>query len=120
MNDIYSPPEADIQVPQDVESPTFLKSLGGFIVSLLAVNVLNYIAGVLHAALEPVDSSPTVTLYTSVILSTAINLGWIIAWPRYCRQQNWPNLHRGALWHRVFIIAVLGFGFVALLVLTVG
>ena len=112
MTDIYSPPEADIQVEPDVESPTFLKSLGGFIVSLLAINVLNYVAAVLHALLEPVGTSATVTLYVSLILSAVINLGWIIAWPAYCRKQNWPNLYRGAHWHRLFFIGVLAAGVV--------
>ncbi len=112
MNDIYSPPEADIRVPQDVEPPSFLKSLGGFILSLLAANLLNYVAGALYALVEPVDTSAAVTLYASAVLSIAINVAWIIAWPIYCRKQAWPNLYRGGRWHRILFVITLFVGIV--------
>ena len=111
MTDIYSPPEADIRVPQDVESTTFLKSLGGFIVSLLAVNVLNYVAGVFYTLLERYGMSATVTMYVSIIFTLVINVGWIVAWPVYCRKRGWPNLYRGGRWHRLFFVTVLLVGF---------
>lgn len=108
MNDIYSPPEADISTNEERAAPTFLRSLGGFFVSFIVAYLAIYLAGAIYGLLVPFDSASAVVLYGSAILSLLIHVAWVTVWPMFCRRRGWPNLYRGGRWHRlVLLVAVI-------------
>lgn len=106
MNDIYSPPGAEISVDRERIKPTFLKSLGGLLLSLLAVNVLVIVAAVIQRWLYVSNVAASLSIAFG-LARLSIHLAWIVAWPMYCRKREWPNLYRGARWHRLLFIAVV-------------
>lgn len=106
MNDIYSPPKADVSIDMEASELSFLKSLGGFVVSLLGVNSLIFGLSAVYRLLVPVDAGAT-PLIAFGFLRFLIHVVWIIAWPMVCRQRGWSNFYRGARWHRLLFIFVV-------------
>mgnify|MGYP001812517874 CR=1 FL=1 len=106
MNDIYSPPKADVSVDRSAPELSYLTSLGGFVLSLLGVNVLIVGLSAIYRLQVAVDASAN-SLIALGILRFAIHVAWIIAWPMFCRKRRWPNLYRGARWHRLLFILVV-------------
>jgi hypothetical protein len=86
--------ESDVEISEAASNPedqevTFLMSAAGFFASLIALSAVIFVFNI-----------PEFESYIVAIL-------WIIFWPRFCKSKEWQNMHKGAIVHRWFTVALI-------------